>query len=157
MDPQDLWLQKSEAIGVGRNSWGVLPSASKKCATPFQGNKRAPELLGENQAFHVTKKQRFSWFFWPRFNYLLCNEIHSFFHVRDTSLWRLGPGVVGGQYWFRRAGKSWKKCCVLINLARQDSHEYFTTCPNANRHLGFRDAMVKFLHLQLLRIDQVDP
>lgn len=35
------------------------------------------------------------------------------------------------------------KCCVLLNLARRDSNEYFTICPNANRHLGCRDAMVK--------------
>lgn len=31
------------------------------------------------------------------------------------------------------------KCCVLLDLARRDSNEYFTVCPNANH----RDAMVK--------------
>lgn len=42
-------------------------------------------------------------FFWPRFNHLLCNEIHGFFHVRDTSLrmWMLG-----GKWW-----TVWGKIC----------------------------------------------
>lgn len=63
---------------------------------------------------------------WSRFNHLLCNEIHGFFHVRDTSLRMLTTwGESGGQYGGRYAfWKTWKKVLRFTWFGvRRDSKE----------------------------------
>lgn len=134
-------------------SWGVLRSAPKKCVTAFQGNKSSTNVNSikgfcwKNYEFQIPAllfflgSKNFGEGSWSRFNHLLCNEIHGFFHVRDTSLRMLAWGC----WWTVLKDMLGRplKCCVLLNLARRDSNEYFTICPNANRHLGCRDAMVK--------------
>lgn len=128
-------------------SWGVLRFAPKKCVTAFQGNKSLTNVdsikgfCWKNYEFQIPALL-FLWApkIWGR---VLLTKVQppslqwdSRFLSRprheppDVDAWGKVVDSMGEDMLGRPS-----KCCVLLDLARRDSNEYFTVCPNANHRM----------------------